>query len=82
MSMAMMNNRWNEARDAACMKAVADKNQDLAVRIKEFQFRDIRPRAASDIEDISQASKLLGHSSEKITRDVYRRVGEIVKPTK
>lgn len=50
--------------------------------IMQFQFRDIRPKAASEIEDISQASRLLGHSKEEITKRVYRRVGEIVSPTK
>ncbi len=82
MSLPMMNNRWNEARDAAAIEAVIEKNHDLAAKIKEFRFMDIRPRAASDIEDISQASKLLGHASEKITREVYRRRGEVVDPTK
>lgn len=40
------------------------------------------PKAASVIEDISHASRLLGHSKEEITRRVYRRVGEVVSPTK
>lgn len=82
MSLAMMNNRWNEAREKAAAGAVAENKHDLAGRIGEFKFMDIRPRAASDIEDISQASKLLGHSSEQITKMVYRRVGEVVDPTK
>ena len=44
--------------------------------------RRIRPRAASDIGDLAAASKLLGHTEQQITRKVYRRVGETVKPTK
>lgn len=82
MSMAMMNNRWVEAREKAAAQAGIDGDSDLASQIRAFQFRDIRPKAASEIEDLSQASRLLGHSNEKITRDVYRRVGEVVSPTK
>lgn len=43
--------------------------------------KDIRPKAASEIE-LAHASRLLGHSTEEMTKKVYRRVGEIVKPTK
>lgn len=82
MSWPMMNNRWNEAREKAAAQAIADGDADFAAEIRQFQFRDIRPKAASEIEDISHASRLLGHSKEKITQDVYRRVGEVVSPTK
>ncbi|TDV67507.1 hypothetical protein EC915_10336 [Pseudomonas sp. LP_7_YM] len=82
MSMAMMNNRWVEARDKAASQAIAAGDAALAALIREFQFRDIRPKAASEIEDVSPASRLLGHSKEKITKDVYRRIGEVVSPTK
>ncbi|KRP58211.1 Transposase domain [Pseudomonas trivialis] len=58
-----------------------DGDSDLAVLIRQFQFKDIRPKAASEIE-LSHASRLLGHSTAEITRKVYRRVGEIVNPTK
>nr|WP_234407656.1 hypothetical protein [Pseudomonas bohemica] len=50
--------------------------------IRKFQFREIRPKAASEILDLSDASRLLGHSDKRITETVYRRVGEIVKPTR
>lgn len=53
----------------------------LANSIRQFQFKDIRPKVASEIELI-HASRLLGHSTEEMTKKVYRRVGEIVKPTK
>lgn len=46
----------------------------------QFQFRDIRPKAASEIANISEASAL-GHSKEGITGRVYRRVGAIAKPS-
>lgn len=82
MSYAMLRNRWDEARDSAATKAMAEGNSTLATTIRQFQFRDIRPKAASEIEDIAEASRLLGHSTQEMTKRVYRRVGEIVKPTK
>lgn len=36
---------------------------------------------ASEIE-LTHASRLLGHSTEEMTKKVYRRVGEILNPTK
>ncbi|MCL9658567.1 tyrosine-type recombinase/integrase [Pseudomonas protegens] len=81
MSQQMLRNRWDEAREKAAIKAAADGDNALATSIRQFQFRDIRPKAASEIA-LEHASKLLGHSSEEITKKVYRRVGEIVKPTK
>lgn len=82
LSWEMLRNRWQDAREAAVARALSEKQPELANRITQFQFRDIRPKAASEIEDISHASRLLGHSKEKITQDVYRRVGEVVSPTK
>ncbi len=82
MSYNMLRNRWDEARNKAATKAAADGDIELATTIRKFQFRDIRPKAGSEIEDIKDASRLLGHSTEEMTKKVYRRVGEIVKPTK
>ena len=82
MSWEMLRNRFSEARDKAARKLITDGNTDLATKVRQFQFRDIRPKAASEIEDISHASRLLGHSKEEITKRVYRRVGEVVSPTK
>jgi len=82
MSHAMLRNRWDEARERAAAAALQAGDQALAERIRQFQFRDIRPKAASEIEDLTRASRLLGHSEQEITRQVYRRVGEIVSPTK
>lgn len=72
-----MRSWFNDARAAA---AVA--NPHMADRIKAFQFRDSRAKAASEIEDIKEAQKLLAHSDSQITKTVYRRVGERVKPTR
>lgn len=78
----MLRTRFEDARLAARLKAADAGDADLADRIRKFQFRDIRPKAASEIESIEQAQKLLGHTKEEITKQVYRRVGERVKPTK
>lgn len=69
--------RWEKARTAA-----AEAYPDLADDIRQFSFRDLRPKAASDATDLAHASKLLGHTEQAITKTVYRRVGETVKPTK
>lgn len=82
MSYAMLRNRWDEARDKAAAKAAIEGDTTLSTAIRKFQFRDIRPKAASEIEDIVHASRLLGHSTQEMTKKVYRRVGEIVRPTK
>ncbi len=81
MSQQMLRNRWDDAREKAAIKAAADGDTALTASIRQFQFKDIRPKAASEIE-LTHASRLLGHSTEEITKKVYRRVGEIVKPTK
>lgn len=81
MSQQMLRNRWDDAREKAAIKAAADGDPALAVSIRQFQFKEIRPKAASEIE-LTHASRLLGHSTEEMTKKVYRRVGEIVKPTK
>jgi integrase len=74
----MLRRRWDEARDKAAKKADAT----LADLVRAFQFRDIRPKAASEIGDLGKASRLLGHTDKRITDTVYRRVGEIVEPTR
>jgi len=81
-SRAMLRNRWDDARSAAAVAADGLGDRDLAGRIRQFQFRDIRPKAASEILDLADASKLLGHTKEQITERVYRRVGAIAKPSK
>lgn len=73
MSQQMLCNRWDEARENAAIKAGADGDSALAVLIRQFQFKDIRPKAASEIE-LGHASRLLGHSTEEMTKKVYRRV--------
>lgn len=78
----MLRHRWDDAREEAVKEAVAAGDQVLAGRISQFQFRDIRPKAASEITDVDHASLLLGHTKGDITERVYRRIGALAKPTK
>ena len=78
----MQRHRWNDAREEAMKEAVAAGDKVLAGRISQFQFRDIRPKAASEITDVDHASLLLGHTKGDITERVYRRAGALAKPTK
>lgn len=46
-----------------------------------WQFRDLRPKAATDLDDLKSAQQLLGHKSEVTTAKIYRRLkGQKVKP--
>lgn len=79
---ARLRTRFDAARVQASTIAESNGDMALADRIRQFQFRDIRPKAASEIGDLNAASKLLGHSDREITKKVYRRIGEMVQPTK
>jgi integrase len=78
----MLGDRFEAARSLAAATAESAGNLALSHRIKAFQFRDSRAKAATEIADVKQASKLLGHSEEEITKKVYMRLGETVKPAK
>lgn len=78
----MLRDRFDAARKAAAALAKKKGKADLEKRIKAFQFRDIRPKAASEMASLADASSLLGHTDTQITKKVYRRAGESVKPTK
>lgn len=55
-------NPFNKARNAAEKEAV-----ELKIPFFRFQFRDLRPKSATDMESVSGAQKLLGHTSERMT---------------
>lgn len=82
LSYSMLRRRYDTARAAAAAEALEYDDEELADRIKKFWFRDIRPKAASEIVDLREASDLLGHTNTAITKRVYRRKGEVAKPTK
>lgn len=77
----MLRLRFTAAREAASCLAEKAGDARLALRIRQFQFRDARPKAASEIT-LDHASDLLGHTGKQITKVVYQRVGKRVKPTK
>ncbi|RYZ86768.1 MAG: integrase, partial [Proteobacteria bacterium] len=79
---SMLRLRFDDARKEAIITAIENADSLLAANIREFQFRDIRPKAASEIANLDHASRLLGHSDKRITDVVYRRLGEIVEPTR
>ena len=74
--------RRDKAGEEAQQNALDQGDPMLAAKIGGFQFRDIRPKAASEIADISDASLLLGHSKQEITKRVYRRIDATAKPSK
>ena len=82
MTAAILRKRWDEAREQAKKTAIEGEDVLLAGRIAAFQFRDIRPKAASEIKNIEDASLLLGHTKSDITKRVYRRLGTTAKPSK
>jgi integrase len=82
MTATMLRKRWDAARKKAKLEALEKGDELLAKRIGEFQFRDIRPKAALEISDVGDASLLLGHTKGDITERVYRRIGAIAKPSK
>lgn len=79
---SMLRLRFEPARKRAAVIATAAKDHDLAAAIMQFQFRDIRPKAASEIVSLEDASDLLGHTTQSMTKRVYRRVGKVVNPAK
>jgi integrase len=72
----------DEAGQRLTYDALSDRFQ--AARAKagvHFQLRDLRAKAATDLEDLAAAQKLLGHSSRAMTeRYTKHRVGERVSP--
>jgi hypothetical protein len=68
----LCESRWNTAKKAA-IKA----NPRLRTELEGLYLRDLRKRAADLAADMESASKLLQHSSTKMTESHYR-----TKPTK
>lgn len=66
-SARMLRDRYDEARDKAALA-----NPKLATEIRAMYLRDMRKRAADLADDVEQASKLLQHSSTKVTKVHYR----------
>lgn len=77
----MLRNRPDEARRQAIAKAQKGDDEGLADEIRMFQFRGIRPKTASEIDDLGRAPKLSGTPTSASRMIVYRRVGGGVDPT-
>jgi hypothetical protein len=73
MSQQMLRNRWDEAREKAAIRAGADGDPALAVLIRQFQVKDIRPKAASEIE-LTHASRLLSDHLEDVIEHCYKKL--------
>lgn len=73
-SASMLRDRYDEARDKAALA-----NPGMADDIRAMWLRDMRKRAADLAEDDDAASKLLQHSSKKVTNDHYRTKGTKLK---
>lgn len=43
-------------------------------KAQRFQFRDIRAKSATDEKDVGRASKRLGHSTTRLTEEIYMRL--------
>jgi integrase len=68
-----------ECTDTFALRSRFDKARALAG--VDFQFRDIRAKAATDTGDLAHSQKLLGHRNREMTEHYVRsRVGERVAP--
>lgn len=69
-----LDGRFGKARQAAGVSTV------------DFQFRDLRAKAGTEVEDahgIEKAQHLLGHADAKMTKGYVRhRLGKLTNPTK
>ena len=65
-------------------KSIMQQRPELSDELADFQFRDLRAKAATDIylaADTRTAADQLGHASERMTK-IYIRRGKILKPIK
>ncbi|MCL2076301.1 MAG: tyrosine-type recombinase/integrase [Betaproteobacteria bacterium] len=75
-----MRYRFDKARAAAVESAATPEE---AKKLRIIQFRDLRAKAASDIENLRRAQRLLGHSSQATTEHyVRKRRGDKVMPVR
>ena len=76
---ALIQNEAGERLTYYAMRSRFDKARAAAG--VDFQFRDLRAKAASDTDDLGHAQKLLGHANRDMTEHYTReRKGESVKP--
>lgn len=78
-SMSMLRDRWDDARDKAALKAEKAGERELGKAIRSMFLRDMRSRAADLAGGVGEASKLLQHSSQRLTEKHYRTRAEKLK---
>jgi integrase len=72
--------RFDKAREAAALAAATPEE---GRRLRAIQFRDLRAKAASDVENLRRAQLLLGHASQTMTEHyVRKRRGDKTMPVK
>lgn len=81
-SLRMLRDRYDDAREKAAAKAREAGKEDLANGIEAMFLRDMRKRAADLAEDIDEATRLLQHSSRRLTETHYRTKPERVRPVR
>jgi len=75
----MLRDRYDIARAKA---AARPENAAIADQIRAMYLRDCRKRAADLAGDLSEASKLLQHSSEAVTQAHYRTKATKLRPVR
>ncbi|NBP39464.1 MAG: integrase [Betaproteobacteria bacterium] len=86
-STSLVVNEYGQALTAASLDNRFEKARIAAgVSPHDFQFRDLRAKAATDIEALEgmeRAQRLLGHADASMTKSYVRnRLGKLVMPTK
>ena len=75
----MIQDENGQALTSGALRSRFDKARLLAK--VDFQFRDIRAKAATDTGDLAHSQKLLAHKNRDMTEHyVKARIGERVKP--
>lgn len=71
-----LRRQFDQARQAA-----AEKAKEQGIAFDPFQLRDMRPKAATDLDDIRRAQKLLGHTTQRMTAQYIRaRKDDLIQP--
>lgn len=83
-SMALIVNESGQRMTyEALQNRFAKAREEAGIPKNNFQFRDLRGKAATDLEDLERAQKLLGHTTRGMTEHYTRdRLGDVVNPTK
>lgn len=70
----VVTNRSGKPYTTQGFQAIWQQDMRKLPKGSRFQFRDIRAKSATDEGDLERASKRLGHSTTRLTRDIYQRL--------